>query len=322
MQLTLQITTGPHAGRKVLLRSGQVARVGRTEWADFSFPRDAELADVHFAVQCQLSSARLRKLAADRPLAVNSQEVSEAELQPGDVIQAGQSSFQVAFDGQTSLAGDKRIVTGTAAAAATSAAVAAGGAAAQGETDDKQPTAKEIAEYLELGEGELAVAATVKTGPEFVTALASAGELAQAVRVQAHLLPKRECVWWGILCVEEVCGDGLPQVEAAARDSARTWVEDPSESHRRQCDAAAGKTKLDGAGGWLAMAAFWSGGSLMPPDLAPVAADERLTGQAVTNSLMIAAVSGDATKGMARHRSFLAKAAAVAGGQIPLPEKK
>ena len=44
MQLTLQITAGPHAGRKVLLRSGQIARIGRTEWADFSFPRDADLA--------------------------------------------------------------------------------------------------------------------------------------------------------------------------------------------------------------------------------------------------------------------------------------
>src|SRR5262245_66298263 len=98
MQLTLQITAGPHAGRKVLLRSGQVARIGRTEWADFSFPRDAELADVHFAVQCQLSAARIRKLATDKPLAVNAKEVSEVDLQPGDTIQAGQSAFLVAFD--------------------------------------------------------------------------------------------------------------------------------------------------------------------------------------------------------------------------------
>jgi hypothetical protein len=57
--------------------------------------------------------------------------------------------------------------------------------------------------------------------------------------------------------VEEACGDGLKFMDAAARDSARTWVEDPSELHRRQCDAAAGKTKLDGPGSWLAMAAFW-----------------------------------------------------------------
>src|SRR6185295_9806081 len=132
MQLTLQITTGPHAGRKVLLRSGQVARVGRTEWADFSFPGDADLADVHFAVQCQLSGARLRKLAADRPLAVNAQEVSEAELQPGDIIQAGQTSFQVAFDGQTVPAGNNRTIAGGAVAAA----VAIGGVAAVAAADE------------------------------------------------------------------------------------------------------------------------------------------------------------------------------------------
>src|SRR6187549_1232845 len=101
MQIRLQVTDGPEAGRKVLLRSGQVARIGRTEWADFSFPRDADLADVHFAVQCQLHGARLRKLAPDRNLSVNSQEVNEVELQPGDTIQAGQSAFVVGFDGQT-----------------------------------------------------------------------------------------------------------------------------------------------------------------------------------------------------------------------------
>src|SRR5262245_3604588 len=101
MQLTLQITAGPHAGRKVLLRSGQVARIGRTEWADFSFPRDAELADVHFAVQCQIHGAKLRKLALDRTLSVNGEELAEVELKAGDTIQAGQSAFVVAFDGQT-----------------------------------------------------------------------------------------------------------------------------------------------------------------------------------------------------------------------------
>lgn len=321
MQLTLQITTGPHTGRKVLLRSGQVARVGRTEWADFSFPRDTDLADVHFAVQCQLSGARLRKLAADRPLAVNSQEVSEAELQPGDIIHAGQSSFQVAFDGQTIPSGNNRTIAGGSVAAAGALGAAAAVASAD-EAGEKQPTATEIAEYLEMSDDALAVAATVKTGPELIVALAKEGEFANAVRVQAHLLPKRHCIWWGILSVEEACGDGLKFMDAAARDSARTWVEDPSELHRRQCDAAAGKTKLDGPGSWLAMAAFWSGGSLMPPEMNPVPPDERLTGQAVTNSLMIAAVAGDPTKAKLRYRAFLAKAPQVASEAIPLPEKR
>src|SRR5262245_61083060 len=221
MQLSLQITTGPHAGRKVLLRSGQVARIGRTEWADFSFPRDADLADVHFAVQCQLNGAKLRKLAPDRTLSVNSQEVTEAELKAGDTIQAGQSAFLVGFDGQSSARPTAtESVAGMAAVGAAAAAVAA-----PVEPTEREPTAVEIAEHLQMADEHVAVAKTVKTGPELVAALAAQGAFAKAVRVQAHLLPKRQAVWWGILCVDAACGEGLSASEAASKDTAREWVE-------------------------------------------------------------------------------------------------
>ena len=58
---------------------------------------------MHFAVQCQLHGAKLRKLATDRSLSLNASDVSEAELKPGDTIQAGKTAFVVAFDGQTAL---------------------------------------------------------------------------------------------------------------------------------------------------------------------------------------------------------------------------
>src|SRR5262245_34493445 len=161
MQLTLQITTGPHAGRKVLLRSGQVARIGRTEWADFCFPKDADLADVHFAVQCQLHAAKVRKLAADKPLKVNTQDVpAEAELKSGDTIHAGQSAFVGLFDGQAKPADSKIGATLTTIAGG---AFVAAAAAAPGEPDKpKEPTALEIAEHLEMSDDVKEVAATVK----------------------------------------------------------------------------------------------------------------------------------------------------------------
>src|SRR5262245_18592872 len=231
MQLTLQITAGPHAGRKVLLRSGQVARIGRTEWADFSFPQDAELADVHFAVQCQLYGAKVRKLAADKPLAVNKQEVSEADLKPGDTIQAGQSAFVVVFDGQTSPGSGK--ITATLNTISGAAFVAGESPVPKAEAKPKEPTALEIAEHLQMSEDALKVAATVKTGPELVGALAAKRLFAKAVRVQAHLLPKRHAVWWGVVCVEPVCAEQLPPQERTAYDAARAWVADPTEANRR-----------------------------------------------------------------------------------------
>jgi hypothetical protein len=314
MQLVLQLTSGPHLGRKVVLRSGQMARIGRTEWADFSFPRDSGLADVHFAVQCQLHGARLRKLAPDRPLSVNEQEVEEAELEAGDSILAGQSAFLVSFDGQAVSS------TTVGGAAAIAGLAAAGGAAAAAQAGPREPTALEIAEQLQMGDEHLALAKTVKAGPELVTALAGAGEFAKAVRVQAHLLPKRECIWWGILCVDQACGENLTPAEAAAKEAALNWLKEPGEWKRRRCEAAAGKTKYDGPGSWLAMASFWSCGSLAPEDMGEVLPDEKLTGQAVTSSLMIAAVSGDATKAKDRYRAFLAKASEVAAGKPPIPE--
>jgi hypothetical protein len=314
MQLTLQITSGPHAGRKVLLRSGQVARIGRTEWADFSFPRDLDLADVHFAVQCQLHGAKLRKLAADRPLSLNAAEISEAELQAGDTIQAGQSAFLVAFDGQSA-----RLTASTVIAGATAAAAGAAIATESGAPQTAEATALEIAEELQLADEHLALAQTVKTGPDLVAALAKEGAFAKAVRVQAHLLPKRQAVWWGIVCVEAAGGE-LPAAEADAQAAAYAWVEKPGENSRRACEVAANKTKFDGPGSWLAMAAFWSGGSIAPEEMGEIAPDEKLTGQAVSSSLMIAAVAGDATKAKDRYRAFLAKAPDIASGKIPLPE--
>ncbi|MCU0877366.1 MAG: hypothetical protein MUF06_06225 [Pirellulaceae bacterium] len=316
MQLLLKVTAGPHSGQKILLRSGQVARVGRTEWADFSFPRDGQLADVHFAVRCDLSSAQVRALAADVPLLVNEQQVREAALQAGDTIRAGKSTFVVAFDGQ-------------AAAGAMSPAAGIGGAAAGAATGDGQPaggnqkqepTAVSIAEELELAGEPAAIAKQVATGPELVAALTTAEMFAKAVRVQAHILPKRLAVWWGVNAVRELALADFPPTETAAVDAAAEWAIDPSESRRRDAESAAGATKYNGPGSWLAMAVFWSGGSLSAPHLPEVPPDDKLTGQGVTNSLMIAATYQAPLEAKNRYRAMLATAIKIASGEIPIPE--
>lgn len=316
MQLLLKVTAGPHTGQKILLRSGQVARVGRTEWADFSFPRDGQLADVHFAVRCDLSSAQVRSLAADVPLLVNEQQVRESALQAGDTIRAGKSTFVVAFDGQAA-AGSAEQTAGLGGAIA---GAAAGGGQAAGASQKQEPTAVQIAEELELAGEPAAIAKTVATGPELVAALAAAEMFAKAIRVQAHILPKRHSVWWGVCAVRELALADFPETETAAVDAAAAWVADPAESRRRDAEAAAGATKYSGPGSWLAMAAFWSGGSLAAPHLPEVPPDDKLTGQGVTNSLMIAATYQAPLEAKNRYRAMLATALKVASGKIPLPE--
>ena len=51
MQVILQAIDGPAAGTRFAMRRGQIARIGRTAWADFSVPADAAMAEVHFALE-------------------------------------------------------------------------------------------------------------------------------------------------------------------------------------------------------------------------------------------------------------------------------
>jgi hypothetical protein len=91
-----------------------------------------------------------------------------------------------------------------------------------------------------------------------------------ALAFLAHLLPRREAVWWGCQCVEAILG-------AAARDEGfglvTQWVRDPSEELRRQCldfwQANSQYTPTPFPTPYLVRAVAFSGGSLWAPDQRP-----------------------------------------------------
>ncbi|MDZ4779011.1 MAG: FHA domain-containing protein, partial [Planctomycetia bacterium] len=148
MFVTLQITSGPLTGRKAHLRAGQTLKVGRTEWADFSVPPDAQMAEVHFALACHAGACTIRDLSATTGLTVNGAKVSEAVVRAGDVIEAGTTKFAVRIEEPTSAGG-------TAAATAVgvgAVAVAVGsvGAASSGYEKIVTPLAIEVCKRLSL----------------------------------------------------------------------------------------------------------------------------------------------------------------------------
>jgi len=95
MRVTLEIVSGPHSGRKLVIRSGYVVQVGRTEWADFALPHDSQLSAVHFAIECGQNECRIRDLQSSNGTRVNRQVASEAVLRDRDEIDAGQTCFVV-----------------------------------------------------------------------------------------------------------------------------------------------------------------------------------------------------------------------------------
>ncbi len=88
-----------------------------------------------------------------------------------------------------------------------------------------------------------------------------------AVVFLAHVLPRREAIWWGCRCVEAILG---PAAQNEGLRIATQWVRDPDEPLRREAldwwQASTQRLPTE----WLARAVGYSGGSLLAPEVAPM----------------------------------------------------
>jgi hypothetical protein len=173
--------------------------------------------------------------------------------------------------------------------------------------------AAEIAKSVTLSDDGKAVLTPTQTARQFFDALHAAGHHEDAIRFLAVALPKREAVWWGLVCVREVL-KAPPEPQAKALAAAERWVRDPSEPNRRAAGTAAEAADYGNPPGSLAAGAFWSGGSIAPPNVPPVPPRDDLTGLAVGGALLLAAVTDPENCDAARGR-FLAIGADVTAGK-------
>jgi hypothetical protein len=84
----------------VLLSASQSLQVGRTERADLSVPHDGRMSGVHFALETDNETCRLRDLNSTNGTQLNGTLVtSPVGLHTGDTIQAGETLFTVDIEG-------------------------------------------------------------------------------------------------------------------------------------------------------------------------------------------------------------------------------
>jgi hypothetical protein len=149
---------------------------------------------------------------------------------------------------------------------------------------------------------------------KFVETLIERQLFLDAIRFLAHALPKREAVWWACVCARQVCGSKEPAPFMAALAAAEKWAADPSEDNRRAAMPAAEAAELGTPPGCAAMAAFWSGGSLAPPNAPVVPPPDHLTGHGAAGSIMLAAVRTEPEKAPEKYKKFLAAGLDVSRG--------
>jgi hypothetical protein len=166
---------------------------------------------------------------------------------------------------------------------------------------------RDLCERAKLGEEAKALLKDEHTPRQFLELLIGKELFLDAIRFLAFVLPKREAVGWGCLCVRHSLGTEDAAKISESQVAAERWVSNPDEANRRAAKAAADKGGSESPSDFLALAAFSSGGSVVPANLAPVAPPDHATSQFVTGAVMISAVKNQPEKAPDKYRVFLQK---------------
>ena len=130
----------------------------------------------------------------------------------------------------------------------------------------------------------------------FLDRLRSEGLLSDAVDVLTHVLPKQYAIAWGCECWQAAHeGREVDPVDRTACSAAQRWLKEPTEDHRRAALELADRLGYKSSGAWLAAAAGWTSGSMLPVGRPEVPTPATLPGVAVAASVKLAAASDPPT---------------------------
>jgi hypothetical protein len=139
----------------------------------------------------------------------------------------------------------------------------------------------------------------------FLDALIQAERYADGIHFLARWLTKREAVWWGCLCAWEDCRPEPPENVDAALRAAVGWVLEPNEDNRQACRRRAREAGMKTPAACVALAAFYSGGSISLPGLPEVPAPDGSCAKLVAGALTLAAGRGKPPEIKNRRQTFL-----------------
>ena len=140
---------------------------------------------------------------------------------------------------------------------------------------------RDLCERAKVEEDAKALLKDEHTPREFLELLIGKELFLDAIRLLAYVLPKRWAVGWGCICIRRSLGTGDAAKISETHLAVEKLVYDPVEENRRAAQAAAEKDGLESTSSLLAVAAFYSEGSVGPPNREPIAPPDHVTPQFV-----------------------------------------
>jgi hypothetical protein len=175
-------------------------------------------------------------------------------------------------------------------------------------------TAAEVCRLFELEENASALLTEEQTPAQFLQTLIEGEHFADAAHFMACALPKREAVWLACLAAHTTLVEAPTEAAKNALQTAEAWVKNPSQESCQPNQEAAEGAGFGTAAGLAAAAAFWSGESLLSPDMTAVPPPIELTGQAVWAAITLAALTVEPEKADEKYQSFTKQAIDIANG--------
>ena len=154
------------------------------------------------------------------------------------------------------------------------------------------PTARAVFDsFADLGQ-RLPAPADDAAPLDYARRLLASKRPADAILFIAHLLPRREAVWWAHECVRAIL-DPRPEDEALC--AAEAWVRAPEEENRRAALGVGNAGDRRAPTTWLALAAGWSGGSRSAPEHKPMPPQPSACARAANAAIILAITAQEPT---------------------------
>lgn len=252
---------------RLILRVGQEARVGSSEWVEMSLPDDAALSPEHFVVRCG-TDAVIEVLEGQNALIVAGDSCDRLTLSETGQCEtefvAGQTVFSVRWSPDVTTATPKTNPQQL---------------ATSDETIDDHATIASLAKVMSMSDASTALIQSPDQTMDYLQRLIDASLNDDAIRFLAGALPVRTAIGWAI------DASGFANRASSTLDqSILAWQTSGDETDRRKVRDQLAVSSPDNVTRWIAQAIIFSGGSLGPDDQPPIPPPSHLSGVAIMTS--------------------------------------
>lgn len=277
-----------------ILQYEQPLIIGRLSQCDLAFPDDLEMSGRHLSLTLNTDmSCGFFDLESTNGTFLNDKQVTEGFLLPSDVLRCGTKEFRIGSASNCDHHGGvvhTHPATSPGQHKAEVSSTISSLAAVPPETSGFTSTsALEIYEKYSLDKEISSAPIEGESPATYAIRLSRSCDQNECLTFLAYALPKRCAVWWltqSIRASESFKSDS----DARMLELAENWVRKPTDEARRQAMQLAEALEMASPAAWAGVSAFWSHGSMGPPDAPTVPPPDDLTGKAVIGGAILASV--------------------------------